>query len=510
MASTIVVTYDGLAITDHVQFADSTFDAQMAAMPGTFSILVRDVDQTMSFVTGRELTIDVDGVRMFGGWIFQVQKKFAFPTDDTVTAGVASVRTRQWLLTGTDYNTLFDRRVLRSDGDPTLAIPDVSGTITDGGVIRDWFPSYFDIPTGFDFSDTAYVLDNHTFIGQYAWMTQGAKMREVLDNLALYGSVYFIDANKKLHFVPIQQTASDWGFSDVPNNLTLAAASSGSVTATVGFRDGEMTEDATAIVNDALVWGGSEWASSGDIVFAERENASSIADHGRWQLGEVHVGDANYKNLTEVTARAKVIVDGNESGTFAEGSKGLVNPEKQFKATWFAHQTPSDGTHLLPGFVVPIELWVFSDDGGVTPFSMNLPLRQISVSFPTLQDATGEAYVQFSGTFGVLMSDPWWLWSYLRGLRNRSNPTIVTADNGTTNAMFGSFYQDVPSPATNGVVTIFTIPFAYVPGTAQVYKDRLLVTKNVDYTESNPATGQITFTTAPTGSLWVVAILAAG
>lgn len=483
--STIEINVGGNDITGYVVWALTQFEAQMAAIPGTFTITCRDINQELDFTTGDEVELIIDGQKLYGGYVLQVSKNYFFPADDTQTIDPSEVPSRQWVLNGSDYNILLDKRVLRDPTGYTSQIQRTPGPITDGEVIETYFPDYFDLPAGltFDIQTPA----KKTFTNGYRFKEQGTKMREVLDDLAQYGSVYYIDANLVLHFIPVQNTMAPWGLSDAPDWTT-----------TIGFRDGEMTEDATAVVNDALVWGGSQWAGDGDIVFARRDNATSIANHGRWQLAEVHVGEENYRIQAEVTARAQVIVDGDESGVFAEGSKGLVNPEIQFKGTWFGNDVIG-GTHLVPGEVVPITLEVFS----ATP--INLPLRQAIITFPTTTPPNGDPYVQFTGFFGVLMSDPYWLWAYLRQIQKPVVPTVTTANSGTTTGNYGTYYQGTPAALS---ATLYEIPFSYIGGSTQVYVGGEIQIPNIDYTESSPSDGQITFTSTPTGYVWVTAYLA--
>jgi hypothetical protein len=494
--SPIVVTYNSTDITGSCVFAECNFEAQMAAVPGTFQVVVRDMDQTLDFTTGKEITLDIDGQRIYGGYVTQVSKTYFFPSDETIDPG--AVQSRQWVLVGVDYNILLDKLVLRNTADYTHDIPKITGSPTDGDVIRDWFDNYFDLPAGFNFSSATYIIDTHTFstTGNYLWMTQGSTMRQVLENLALYGAVFWIDADKQFNYLPVQETVAPWGFSDVPNNDPIGVG-----TPTYGFRDGEYSEDASTVVNDAIVWGGSEWAVNGDVVYSRQQNAASIAAHGRWQVGEVRVGEANYKSQAEVTARAKVIVNGTDSGTDpVNGTQSLANPEKQFRCTWFSTGVPEvTGTpvHLLPSQIVPIRLYVFSDDGGITPFAVDLPMRQVSITFPDL-DPNGDAYAQFDGSFAILMSDQVWLWKFLReGSSRAATTTIATsADNSSVDPVYGSAYQGEPSPATDGATTVFTIPFGYIGGTLQLYVNGLLQEASA-FTESDPPTGEITLTFTP-------------
>lgn len=499
MSSTIVVRYNGTDISSGCLFAETTFESQMAAIPGTFRVVVSDPNHTYSFITGKEITLDVDGVRMYGGYLLNVAKEYAFPADKTTNP--ALTKSRRWVLTGVDYNILFEKRVQYNHTNHIKANAKVGAAgIYDGAVIRTYFTTWFDDLTGFDFTNTTNIKDVYLYSGGYLPMTPGTTMKAELDNMALWGAVYYIDADKKFHWIPIQDTAAPWGFSDKPSLADTPP--------TIGFRDGEMTEDASSVVNDAFVWGGSEWAGTGTVVYDNKSNSTSITNHGRWQYAEVRVGESDFKNQASVTARAKLIVDGNVVGASPQGTKGLVEPEKQFVGTWFAHDVPS-AAHLRPPAVVYINMQVFG-------FNMSVPLRQVQVSFPGL-DATGKAFVQFTGLFGVLMTDPYWLWAYLKKQQGQTVSGLYSgATNATLNPAYGSYYQDVPNQTANGTRTVFTIgnaggpTFTYIGGTVIAFKNGLALIAGVDYTESDPANGEITFTTAPdSGStLYITCILA--
>jgi hypothetical protein len=81
----------------------------------------------------------------------------------------------------------------------------------------------------------------------------------------------------------------------------------------------------------------------------------------------------------------------------------------------------------------------------------------------------------------------------------------VTAS--STSTVYGAQFSDAPTPAADSSTTVFNITFGYITGSTQVYQAGLLLTRGTDYTESDPTTGEITFTVAPTTgvSLWVLA-----
>lgn len=486
MGSTIVILYNGTDITDSVLYEQTRFEGQVAAVPGTFELTVKDPNRTLEFITGKEISLSVDGVKLFGGYVMSVSRAYAFPADDTSV--LSAVRSRIWVLRGVDYNIILDKRILRNDVTFTERVPDTGTTaIFDGAVVRTYLDDWFDLPAGFDHTSTARIEDTYEFTTGFTWPTPGTTLRGTLELLAQWGSVFYVDGDMQLHFKSVESTAAPWGLSDKPNGTTR-----------IGFKDGEYIEDATAVVNDAFVWGGSEWANNGAVVFARRENATSISNHNRWQLAEVHLGETGFKTQTGVTARANIIVDGDASGTGSTGTKGLVNPEAQFRATWFGHDVPSNN-HLKPGDVTPIDLWVFSEDGGTTPYSVDLPLRSVNVSFPALE-ADGSAVVQFEGFFGIQNSDPYWLWDFLK--QNPRNQIFVNAASNSDTSVppYGTMYADLASPTPNGSTTVFTIPWGYIAGTLAVYLDGYLKIPGTHYTESDPAAGEFTMNTAPPGS----------
>lgn len=525
--SDIRITINDQDLTDRVLFSSARFEGQLGAMPGTADVTIKDDDQTLDFTTGDEMTLTIDGVRQWGGFILSATRTFAFPAVDTTDPD--AVTARQWKLTGVDYNILFDKRIVNNPDDPTHHLPFYTLDKTMGELLRtELFTLYLDL-SGDGLDTTTYVDDmfaprfdadgnpdpNGTKDG--SWPQQGSTWRQAMEDFAQFGAVYYIDADKNVHFHAVETTSAAWGFSDVPNFLPLPDAS-----ATYGMREFEEIEDATALADDAFVWGGSEWAgASGGTVFARKQNTSAIDEHGRWQYAETRFGELKDQGM--VTARANVIVSGNTTGAVGgDTARGLAVDQKQIRMSWFAHAVPTLGgnkAHLRPSDVVTTTMYVLGT-GGV-PLTIILPLRSVRISFPTLPSSgvvpgAPMTFVRFDGFFGVQLSDPWWLWKYLRDISPggvRLPQAIATADGTTTAAIYGTIgnFSLSPSPP-DGVTTIFTIPFAYVDQTIQVYKNGRLLIPDTDYTESSPETGEITFTTAPTAAdaLWATCRIAGG
>lgn len=499
--ATVVISLDGTDITDRVIFESASFESLINAQPGVCEFTCLDPLQDFAPVTGEEITLDVDGVRLWGGYLTHVSRTHPFDAD-LVPVNPDDYTKRYWILRGVDYNILFDRRVVRNTADYTHSIPAISGGTQDGAALTTLMEDYVDTPVGFDV--TTFVDDIVTVssdgTSSWAYVQQGTKIREQFEQLSFRSaSVYYFDADKNLHWHSIEDQESRWGFSDQPNNAPITTTPNEFQDATYGFREVEATEDGTGFVNDALIWGGSEWAGAGSTVFARTEDATSQTNHGRWQVGEAHFGEPGFGIQAGVDARADAIVLGPPGADAYGQLKGFRFSQHSYRFTWHDKDVPKiSGTpiHLTPGQLVTIELATFGQD-------KLLPLRSLRISFPEGNPSNNKTYVRFEGTFGLQLSDPFTLWRFLVKRQNRPIPSIATVSSGSPSAPYGAIFQGEPTPATDSATTTFAIPFGYIPGTTQVYKDGVL---QLAYDESDYEAGEIDFDTAPaTGTeLWVV------
>lgn len=483
--STVAIIVDGNDVTSEVLFATATFEQQMNAVPGTFSFTVRDPNRTLSFSTGKEVSLDVDGLRMFGGYLTQVSMIHLAPAADTSDLGDYNLRA--WLLKGTDYNIIFDRRVVRNTADYLSSIHLTE--LTDGAELRSIVDNYSDCS---DFS-TAGIEDIADIPGDEDFIQQGTKLRQWFENLSFFGgAVWYIDGNKNFIYTPFESVTKTWGFSDAPNHVT-----------SIGFRQVEAVEDGSYIQNDALIWGGSEFAGSGGgTVFARVQDATSQSTYGRWQIGETHFGELHYKTQVGVDARANVIVLGPPGADIEGQQKGLRYSQWQFTFTWFSVDVPA-ADHVVPGDIMDIEMTVF----GVNKL---LPLRSLRISFPDAFVNDGTHLVEFHGTFGLQLSDPFTLWRYLLKVQNRIgvgaalSPAAVTSS--STSTVYGAMFQGAPTPTPNGAATVFSIPFGYISGSVQLYKNGLIQRPGIDFNETDAVAGEITTLFVPSAldTLYIV------
>lgn len=485
--------------TNSCVFPRCQFEQQMNGVAGRFDVYVRDFERAYSFVTGSEIRLTVDGVLLFGGYVLNVGMTSFAPAADT--QDLDEYRLALWHLSGSDYNIIFDRRVFRNPSNYLESIR-INETV-DGAILREAIDSYTDMG---DFDTSG--IDNVATIPDidYVTLEQGWPVRKEFETLLPFsGAIYYASPAKQIVWKAYEDAEKRWGFSDNPNNLPITASPDEYQGSTYGFSRVEGTEDATYMANDVFIWGGSEWAGSGGTVFDRATDATSISDHNRWQHAETHFGERGYRSQAGVEAAADAILNGPPGADATGQQKGLKRPQWQFNFTWFSTDVPLlSGTpdHIRAGDLVTVILTVF----GVTKL---LPVRTLRISFPDAFDGEpveDDRVVQFDGTFGLQLSDSFTLWRYVTKAQNRvqMTPTPVVTDASST-TIYGASFQGVPSPAPDGVETVFTIPFGYISGTTQVFRNGQLQDRGDDYTESDSEAGEITFTSPPfsTDELWV-------
>lgn len=517
-----VVYDDDVDITNHAVISRASFSSNANANPGEVLLELRDPDREMSFVTGRRLRCYIDGIAMWSGFVFNNGRSSFFPAGD----GRENTRARRFILRGLDNNVLLDRRVLRRPANYLKALPNITTDRYDGDLLREALANYFDMPSWLDIEtfidDVTYPAGGDISAAEpWAWPQQGSKLRSLFEDLARWSAaVFYIGPDDAVHYHAVQDRENPWGFSDNPNRIPIVGGG-GFEGAYYGFRELNAEEDGSQLATDAFVWGGSPFAGAGGTVF-KRATDDDLEDvHGKWQLAETHFNDTNYKLQKGVDQRANMIVFGNPDGTpggaepgsvVGEGPRGLRFSQWAYQFTWSTKDVPEvAGTprHLYPGDIVPIQLWSYSEDEGVTPFSKFLPLRSMTIGFPS-GAKNGKAHVFFSGAFDLRNEDPKQLWSFLRRRGPAvTNITVVPVTDDSDAAPMGGFGQFTPTPTPDGVETVFTVKFPYIPRTVQLYADTgsglTLRQLGTFFTESSPDEGEITLVD-PTGvdELYVV------
>lgn len=298
-ASTVLIEVDGEDVTQRVVFSESSFMGQANAIPGDFSLVIKDVDHDYSPVSGSRVSLHIDGYPYFGGYAKRVGRNHFFPVEDST---VPMAVPRKWRLRGPDYNVLFDRLVLNDPDDYLAPLRTLSGDQTLSRTVKHLFNNFVDVPAGLDYE--TYVTADAVTYEPGLYVGQGKYLREQMEDFAQYGTSYYIDADFNLHVETIGQRRSPWAFVDHnPNGVNR-----------IGFREASYDEDAMQLVTDALVWGGSSlrkpgadpdtpigtvfarypdppaktatWQGFEQKAAAEERAIERLATYGRWQRAE--------------------------------------------------------------------------------------------------------------------------------------------------------------------------------------------------------------------------------
>jgi hypothetical protein len=519
-SSTVEILYeqtvngdDWVDLTNRCLVEAATFDSASNASPGTCEIVMRDPARDMpDLMTGHRLRLRVDGQQMWAGFALIKGRGSFFPAGD----GSVSTKSRRWTLRGVDNNVLLDRRVLRNPANYLKAFPLIKTDYYDGYLIRFALLHYTDMPTADPWLDISSEIDDiaipssdgtgHiTTTHPWAFPQQGTKLRGLFEdaNLSSMG-IYYIGPDDKFHYHAFQNRECPWGFSDRPNRAAITHTGGPFEGAYWGFRELDAEEDGSQYGTDAFVWGGSQWAGTGQTVFHRATDPALEAVHGKWQIPETHFDEDHFKLSAGVEQRAHMIVFGNAAGTpgsvVGEGPRGMRFPGWTYSFTWHTTDVPALAgvpRHLYPGDIVPIQLWSYSTDGGVTPFTKYLPLRSLRLGFFAAEG--GKAVVEFRGTFDLRNEDGKFLWKWLRKREPTiKTVTVTTAGDGSTEVPYGSIgtFTLLPYPP-DGVSTVYHIGGGYIPGTTIVTKNGIEQVVGVNYTESNSDAGEITFTAIP-------------
>lgn len=247
--SNIQILVDGEDVTQRVLYAQTSFTMQMSAIPGEFTVTIKDEDHTFTPVSGKKIRILIDGLA-FGGYIKRLGRKHFFPVvDSTVPSSVE----RMWALRGPDFNILFDKLVMHNEDNYFAPLVDPGGQI--GDMVKYVFNHFIDAPAGLDVSSET----DHP--GDYPaglFTGQGTYLRDQMEDFAQYGGAsYWIDGDFKVHFHRYRDVVSDWGFTDWIGRIDRQKW--------IGFREASYDEDGMQMVTDALVWGGSSLSKDGSV-----------------------------------------------------------------------------------------------------------------------------------------------------------------------------------------------------------------------------------------------------
>lgn len=355
----VVLTVGGTDITADTLITSATFRSAVNGAVGSCQFQVRDDDHSHTFTSGSEITLDVAGNRVWGGYIMRAKRTFALAAMDTTTATDTS---RMWSIEGVDYNILFDKRVIRDTTNLNDTFQYAAGSFDDT-IINDIYDNYLDI-SGDGLTKSVTRVGEAIFdipgvttgrnTAPSSVSSQGYTWRQVMYSIVRNtGGMYFISPSKVFTYCDVDTASSDYTLTDQPD-----AVASG-----IGYRELELLNDGSDMRNDALVWGAG--LGSQQVVFSRKQDATSKSDHNRWQIGDFNGGI--YKQATADTI-ADIYVDGSPTS-----HRGGKNDKVAFTAT-------VRSSVFNVGQKVAVRSNVFG-------YSDTLPVRSMDIRFANPTDA---------------------------------------------------------------------------------------------------------------------------
>lgn len=340
----VELLYDGVDIIDDVVISDAAFSSQVNGIPGQCRVRVKDTPNTAAFVAGKELLLKVDGDNVWRGYVAMIRRTFAFPAEDRSTE-----KPRFFVLDGFDINILFRKRVVFDQSNPIDLIGPRYATdnTPDTTALTDLFTDFLDLSG--DGLDTSTLIENVGYVNidhPASPIQPSGTWEGTMKNItSLTNAIFYIDPDLNVVHTDVDTPSAALDLSDQPG------------VGAVGYREMEIVHDGTNLINDALIWGIA--LGGNNVVISREEDAVSIADHGRWQFGELNGG--MYKQLT-VDRRADSIVDGSPLS-----KRGAKNDRVSVVCTVFA-----DG--FRPTQKVDFTSNVFG-------FTDVIPIRRMDITF---------------------------------------------------------------------------------------------------------------------------------
>lgn len=377
--STIVIRYDGDDITDDILIEGAHFVGMTDGNVGEATFRVKDRRGGVGFApnyfqVGKHVTLDIDGVRVWGGWTDQVTRSYPFPVVDTTVPDNVK---RYWEIKCVDYNVLFTRRKLWNIANPTKQMrvyrPSVNND-SDKDIITDFVDEYLDLSgDGFQSGGAHQIsLADVAELGQIYWveactavfqpaspgMDWGDGMRHITE---WSGGVFYIGYRNSagthngptLYYHDVNTKTGPYQLNDRP------ASQGGSH----GVRNFLHRTDASQLATEAFVWGAG--VGSTEMVFWRETASANLAQYGRFQWGDF---SQQMYMLECIKHRAKTYIHG--SRTNKRGHKAPVE-------TWTCTIFRPD---FAPGDVVSVRSYIFGIQDTV-------PIRKMTITFPTNEDA---------------------------------------------------------------------------------------------------------------------------
>lgn len=344
----IAITWKTTDITDVVEFQDAMFSSSSGSIPGEMQLNVKDVGRTLNFRAGERLTLDIDGVRYWDGFILEATQAYPF---SVINIEDAAQYARIWTLRGADVAYLFRRRFVFNQQDPTSGPFIAAANTTDYSWLQRLVTNWLTLG-----SDNLSYEFQHVGIpspDQEGRIAEASTWETAMHLIsAETGAVWGIRPDRTFYYLDDTTITAPFILSDQPDDAT-----------SFGYSNYSCLLDGTRLANDARIWG--QDPKSGGRTYAEVKDSDSIALHGLWQND-----DEVREYLTQAHAEAAA-----ESVVY--GSPQHLHGGKD-DSVWVQCRVIQPG--LVAGQKVRIINNVFGDD-------QILPIRKIQITFANKSQA---------------------------------------------------------------------------------------------------------------------------
>lgn len=370
--ATVLIELDGTDVTASVILKGAEFTSSARGAAGTCRFRIRDYNQSKMFTVGKELTLTIDGVRKWGGFVMEVHRGYFW--DGSPHPCDTPLVPRYFEIIGSDYNVLLNKRVLYDKVHPENfnKLTCFAAGTPDSTVIDYYIANHTDLladgvtTTMVEHVGTPSVdqcIPNDCNISAQAGQNISSFLRFINFNV---GAIWYLDPNKNLVYTDVDTPNAAFGLSDDP------------VAGEVGCRDLEILYDASDMRNDALVWAAGQGPNQTGL-FARRQDATSETTHERWQIANTNLSLICQSSVNQI---ANSYVYGSP-----QNKRGGKDDRVSIKATVF-----------VPNFTVAQKVPVRS---AVFGYSDVVPIRSERITFPTATEP------QYDLVLGFDVDDPW-------------------------------------------------------------------------------------------------------
>jgi hypothetical protein len=425
-------------ITGDCIWSGTEFTQMARTGPGTFTITMKGAHN--EFVGGEEIHFEIDGLRVFGGFVTDVERGYFFE------AAVAP----KTVLHGVDYNILFDRLVVRNwpwefanhhktggDAGPYRNWPAFKKGTMDDDMIEYVFKTYLlpDLPMGFDYESGVFPVATPAPESPWVMPDPGSPLRVFMQSVSqITAGVWCIDPYMVLQYHDRATVTAPYPLTDGLGGISSRALS--------------VTTDISQMMNDVLVWGTLGKTVEGEILVTHELGDGHWRE--RYWLAAVVAQQTYINNILAVPAAKRSVYQKTTLAAHqariiiykANLANARAHPEvasfdlygrwqyAEFRQDIF-HQKWLDirARSILLRYDDPIMMatatvWdpgyqagqVINVKSSVYGIDINLVIRQLHITFTVAKEPVGEKFYalpQYDLTMGLDPEAPWNIYDFL-------------------------------------------------------------------------------------------------